>query len=114
MAANISLSFPDGTEVELKDSISIGRDTPNDVVLESSAISRDHAAVTHQDGRWYLEDRGSFNGTYLNGTRVVPGTPLPAPPRRPDRHRTETLIFRGPRRSTTPYDRSARRGDRSR
>jgi pSer/pThr/pTyr-binding forkhead associated (FHA) protein len=96
MAANISLAFPDGTEVELKDSISIGRDTTNDVVLESSAISRDHAAVTHQDGRWYLEDRGSFNGTYLNGTRVVPGTPLPL--RHADRIGigTETLIFSWP------------------
>jgi pSer/pThr/pTyr-binding forkhead associated (FHA) protein len=96
MAANISLTFPDGTEVELKDSISIGRDTTNDVVLASSAISRDHAAVTLQDSRWYLEDRGSFNGTYLNGTRVVPGTPLPL--RHADRIGigTETLIFSWP------------------
>jgi hypothetical protein len=96
MAANISLTFPDGTEVELKESISLGRDTTNDVVLESSAISRDHAAVTLQDGRWYLEDRGSFNGTYLNGTRVVPGTPLPL--RHADRIGigTETLIFSWP------------------
>jgi len=96
MAANISLTFPDGTEVELKNSISIGRDATNDVVLESSAISRDHAAVTRQDGRWYLEDRGSFNGTYLNGTRVVPGTPLPL--RHADRIGigTETLIFSWP------------------
>jgi pSer/pThr/pTyr-binding forkhead associated (FHA) protein len=96
MAANISLTFPDGTELELKDTISIGRDPANDVVLESSAISRDHAAVTLQGGRWYLEDRGSFNGTYLNGTRVVPGTALPL--RHADRIGigTETLIFSWP------------------
>lgn len=96
MAADIWLTFPDGSEVELKDSISIGRDTKNDLVMESSAISRDHAALTFQDGRWYLEDRGSFNGTYLNGTRVVPGTPLPL--RHADRISigTETLIFSWP------------------
>jgi pSer/pThr/pTyr-binding forkhead associated (FHA) protein len=96
MAANISLTFPDGTEVELKDSISIGRDATNDVVLDSSSISREHAGVTLQDGRWYLEDRGSFNGTYLNGTRVVPGTPLPL--RHADRIGigTDTLIFSWP------------------
>jgi pSer/pThr/pTyr-binding forkhead associated (FHA) protein len=96
MATNISLTFPDGTEVELKDTISIGRDATNDVVLESPAISREHAAVTLQDGRWYLEDRGSFNGTHLNGTRVVPGTPLPL--RHADRIGigTETLIFSWP------------------
>ena len=96
MAADIWLTFPDGTEVELKDTISIGRDTSNDLVMESSAISRDHAAVTFEDGRWFLEDRGSFNGTYLNGTRVVPGTPLPL--RHADRISigAETLLFSWP------------------
>jgi FHA domain len=96
VAGDIWLTFPDGTEVELKESISIGRDEKNDLVMESSAISRDHAALTVQDGRWYLEDRGSFNGTYLNGTRVVPGTPLPL--RHADRISigAETLIFSWP------------------
>ena len=77
MAGEIWLTFPDGVEHERTESVSVGRDPTNDLVLESSAVSREHAAVTFQDGRWYLEDRGSFNGTYLNGTRVVPGTPLP-------------------------------------
>jgi pSer/pThr/pTyr-binding forkhead associated (FHA) protein len=96
MAAEIWLTFPDGTEYELKDSVSIGRDTENDLVMESAAVSREHAAVTFHDGRWFVEDRRSFNGTYLNGTRVVPGTPLPL------RHAdsisigTETLIFSWP------------------
>jgi hypothetical protein len=102
MAADIWLTFPDGTEVELNESISIGRDGKNDLVMESSAISRDHAAVTVQDGRWYLEDRGSFNGTYLNGTRVVPGTPLPL--RHADRISigSETLIFSWPAQAHDP------------
>jgi predicted component of type VI protein secretion system len=96
MAADIRLTFPDGTEYELKDSVSIGRDTKNDLVMDSAAVSREHAAVTCQDGRWFVEDRGSFNGTYLNGTRVVPGTPLPL--RHADRISigTETLIFSWP------------------
>jgi hypothetical protein len=108
MAADIWLTFPDGSEVELKDSIAIGRDPKNDLVMESSAISRDHAGLTFQDGRWYLEDRGSFNGTYLNGTRVVPGTPLPL--RHADRISigAETLIFSWPAQvddpdTTDPY-----------
>jgi FHA domain-containing protein len=96
MGADIWLTFPDGTEYELEDSVSIGRDTRNDLVLESAAVSRDHAGVTFRDGRWYLEDRGSFNGTFLNGTRVQPGTPLPL--RHADRIGigTETLIFSWP------------------
>jgi pSer/pThr/pTyr-binding forkhead associated (FHA) protein len=96
MAANTWLTFPDGTEYELRDSVSIGRDAKNDLVMESAAISREHAGVTFQDGRWYVEDRGSFNGTYLNGTRVVRGTPLRL--RHADRISmgTETLIFSWP------------------
>ena len=96
MAADIWLTFADGREYELKDSVSIGRDAKNDLVMESAAISREHAGVTFQDGRWYVEDRGSFNGTYLNGTRVVRGTPLRL--RHADRISmgTETLIFSWP------------------
>jgi pSer/pThr/pTyr-binding forkhead associated (FHA) protein len=96
MAADTWLTFPDGTEHELTDSVSIGRDTKNDLVMESAAISREHAAVTFRDGRWYVEDRGSFNGTCLNGTRLVPGTPLLL--RHADRIivGTETLLFSWP------------------
>jgi hypothetical protein len=96
MGADIWLTFPDGTEHELEDAMSIGRDPRNDLVLESSSVSRDHAAVTPRDERWYVEDRGSFNGTFLNGTRVQPGTPLPL--RHADRIGigTETLIFSWP------------------
>ena len=96
MGADIFLTFPDGTEYELEDNVAIGRDTGNDLVLESAAVSRDHAGVMFRDGRWYLEDRGSFNGTFLNGTRVQPGTPLPL--RHADRIGigTKTLIFSWP------------------
>src|SRR5919204_6725834 len=93
---DIWLTFPDGSEHELKDSVTIGRDTGNDLVLESAAVSRDHASVSFRDGRWYVEDRGSFNGTFLNGARVQPGMPLPL--RHADRITvgTETLLFSWP------------------
>ena len=102
MAAEVWLTFPDGTEHELRDTVSIGRDPSNDVVLESSAVSREHAAVVLRDSRWYVEDRGSFNGTYLNGTRLVPGTPLPL--RHADRIAVgpETLIFSWPAQDGDP------------
>ena len=82
--------------------MSIGRDTNNDLVMESAAVSRDHAGLTFTEGRWYLEDRGSFNGTYLNGTRLVPGTPLPL--RHADRIGIgpETLLFSWPAQSHDP------------
>jgi pSer/pThr/pTyr-binding forkhead associated (FHA) protein len=77
MPGDIWLTLPDGTEYELKESVTIGRDAGNDLIFNSPAVSRDHAAVTFRDARWYIEDRGSFNGTFLNGARVQPGMPLP-------------------------------------
>jgi FHA domain len=96
MARQSWLTFPDGTEHELERDVTLGRESHNDLVLESSTVSRDHAAFSFRDGRWYLEDRGSSNGTFLNGTRVQPGTPLPL--RHADRISigTDTLIFSWP------------------
>src|SRR4051812_7114859 len=96
MPGDIWLTFPDGKEHELKESVTIGRDDSNDLTFTSATVSRDHAAVTFTDGRWYVEDRGSFNGTYLNGTRVQPGTPLPL--RHADRIGigSETVLFSWP------------------
>jgi pSer/pThr/pTyr-binding forkhead associated (FHA) protein len=96
MPGDIWLTFPDGTEHELKESVTIGRDARNDLTFASATVSRDHAAVTFRDERWYLEDRGSFNGTFLNGTRVQPGTPLAL--RHADRIGigAETILFSWP------------------
>jgi len=96
MPGDIWLTFPDGTEHELKESVTIGRDAGNDLTFASPTVSRDHAAVTFRDGRWYVEDRGSFNGTFLNGARVHPGMPLPL--RHADRIGigAETILFSWP------------------
>ncbi len=102
MARQSWLTFPDGTEHELARDVTLGREGHNDLVLESSTVSRDHAAFTFRDGRWYLEDRGSSNGTFLNGTRVQPGRPLPL--RHADRISigTDTLIFSWPAQLENP------------
>jgi pSer/pThr/pTyr-binding forkhead associated (FHA) protein len=96
MPGDIWLTFPDGTEHELKENVTIGRDAKNDLSFASPTVSREHAAIAFRGGRWYLEDRGSFNGTFLNGTRVQPGTPLPL--RHADRIGigAETLLFSWP------------------
>jgi len=96
MPGDIWLTFPDGTEHELKESVTIGRASGNDLTFASQSVSREHAALSFRDERWYVEDRGSFNGTFLNGTRVQPGTPLPL--RHADRIGigAETLLFSWP------------------
>ncbi|MGI8907655.1 MAG: FHA domain-containing protein [Candidatus Sumerlaeaceae bacterium] len=53
-----------------KDVMSIGRSRDNDVVVENLSVSRNHARVRRQNGKYILTDLNSANGTYVNGVRV--------------------------------------------
>lgn len=50
--------------------ISVGRDQDNDIVLQSPLVSGRHAVIKKVGSRYYIQDSGSTNGTYLNETRV--------------------------------------------
>jgi pSer/pThr/pTyr-binding forkhead associated (FHA) protein len=52
--------------------ITIGRAGNNDIALEVSSISKFHAYFMKEprDGRWFLHDAGSSNGTWLDGERL--------------------------------------------
>jgi hypothetical protein len=50
--------------------IVIGRLSSNDVVLSDPNVSRRHAELRHQNGRWLLIDLGSTNGTMVNGKLI--------------------------------------------
>lgn len=75
--AGASLIFSDGLERPLTSDLTIGRGEQNDLVLITKSVSREHARIFCEDDRWYVEDRGSFNGTLLNGQRIQPGARLP-------------------------------------
>lgn len=47
-----------------------GRLPDNDIVLNDKRVSRHHAEVMQQSGRWLLRDTGSTNGTAVNGKIV--------------------------------------------
>jgi len=51
--------------------ITFGRSDENAVVLHGESASRLHAEVRQQDDAFVLEDRGSSNGTWVNGRRVT-------------------------------------------
>src|SRR5262245_23149889 len=64
-------------DVELdKDVLSIGRSSSNDLVFNHLSLSRHHARVLKKEDKWYVEDSGSRNGTFLNGVRIRQNTAL--------------------------------------
>lgn len=55
----------------------LGRSPDNSVPLANSTVSRQHAVLeVTSDGRALLTDLKSTNGSYCNGIRVAPGTPM--------------------------------------
>jgi pSer/pThr/pTyr-binding forkhead associated (FHA) protein len=75
MERDAALILPDGTVQDLAAEVTVGRARENDVVVEKGGVSRRHARLVKTEGRWYVEDRGSLYGTYLNGVRLQPRVP---------------------------------------
>lgn len=64
-AANIS-DFK--TTIQQKGEILIGRSPKNDIVLNDPTVSRKHAKINFENETYWIQDMGSTNKTYLNGT----------------------------------------------
>lgn len=61
--------FYEGLEVPVDRSwVVIGRGRGADVVIAEPTISRAHAAIGHDAG-FFVQDLGSTNGTWVNGSR---------------------------------------------
>ncbi len=48
----------------------IGRHAENHLILRDSRASRHHASIIEEKGEFFVLDRGSTHGTYVNGQRV--------------------------------------------
>jgi len=69
---NPFLTDPNGQEHMLVNQENIiGRTLECDVVISSKSVSREHACVKRKGRRWFVEDKGSTNGTFLNEERVT-------------------------------------------
>ncbi|HEY6555260.1 MAG TPA: FHA domain-containing protein, partial [Vicinamibacteria bacterium] len=48
----------------------IGRARQNDLFLNEPSISKSHACIRHENGRFIITDEGSLHGVYVNATKV--------------------------------------------
>ncbi len=59
------------------DAFVVGRREECDVVLPyDSQISRQHARLFKKDGKWYVQDLDSRNGTYIGKQKITAAIPL--------------------------------------
>lgn len=65
LGPQILMPWPDSQMADIQETISIGREPDNDVMLDESVVSGHHAQLTVEQGRTYLQDAGSSNGTAI-------------------------------------------------
>jgi pSer/pThr/pTyr-binding forkhead associated (FHA) protein len=62
--------------IEEGQTLTIGRDNQADIVVDNTAISRQHCSLELMGGVYYLTDLYSLNGTKVNGKKVVSAVPV--------------------------------------
>lgn len=63
-------------EYALNEKITIGRSNKNNILLRDPYVSKEHLKIVKDEGKYFLEDLKSANGTYLNNERVLDVTIL--------------------------------------
>ncbi len=59
----VEYELPEGT-------ITIGRSDNAEIILSHNTVSREHAVITNDGGRYIIEDKGSNYGVAVNGERI--------------------------------------------
>lgn len=66
-----SLPFKIKEAYTLDDTITMGRNKDNDIVIVDPYVSNHHAKIILDENFYFLEDFDSANGTYLNGDKLM-------------------------------------------
>ena len=57
-------------EIEFSQVLTIGRESSNDIMIDSSYVSAKHAKIYMEDDNVYIVDFDSTNGTYIDGKKL--------------------------------------------
>ena len=76
MVTTAVLIASDGSRYTVENVVTIGRVADRDISIDDGRISRLHAEVVLCEGVLTVEDKGSSNGTKVNGSPVSDATPL--------------------------------------
>jgi len=60
-----------------KDEFYIGRSSDSDIKIHDTLISRIHTRFYLEDGKWFIDDLNSTNGTWVEGQRIEGCVPMP-------------------------------------
>src|SRR5262245_9659801 len=69
----------EGTTIPLegeKDTFIFGRNPECYVHIQMNAVSREHAQIVRAQGKFFIEDRASRNGTFVNNQQIAARTLL--------------------------------------
>ncbi|MBN1659495.1 MAG: protein kinase [Anaerolineae bacterium] len=82
-----------GRQLRLADAVTVGRAETSDIVLPDAAASRRHAQVRLAGERFYIDDLGSSNGTFVNGLGIPMVQPVQLRDRDEIRMGNTTMLF---------------------
>jgi pSer/pThr/pTyr-binding forkhead associated (FHA) protein len=54
-----------------KEVITIGRNVKCDIQIDNLSVSKQHARIVKHQGKYFIEDMKSTNGTYLNEKKIA-------------------------------------------
>jgi pSer/pThr/pTyr-binding forkhead associated (FHA) protein len=76
--ATLQVVKPDeGTQIPLDgDKFILGRNPECAIVIPVTSVSREHAQIVRVNGHYFIEDKASRNGTFVNSQAVTSRTQL--------------------------------------